>query len=97
MTEPTSTFPTKSTSIADHASQDTKASRVAQFAQHWNFVCGCGRCRGEKVEGYEAEVEGYEVEGSEDGDAVKRDGQDAKGDGFEAEIDLDGDKQAQQS
>ncbi|KAL1677551.1 hypothetical protein EV122DRAFT_290982 [Schizophyllum commune] len=34
--------------------QDTKASRAAQFAQHWNFVCGCGRCRGEKAEGYEA-------------------------------------------
>ncbi|KAI5886601.1 SET domain-containing protein [Schizophyllum commune H4-8] len=34
--------------------QDTKASRAAQFAQHWNFVCGCGRCRGEKVEVCEA-------------------------------------------
>ncbi|KAI4520273.1 SET domain-containing protein [Schizophyllum commune Loenen D] len=35
--------------------QDTKASRAAQFAQHWNFVCGCARCRGEKVDGYEIE------------------------------------------
>ncbi|KAL1687435.1 hypothetical protein GGG16DRAFT_62164 [Schizophyllum commune] len=56
--------------------QDTKASRAAQFAQHWNFVCGCGRCRGEKVEGCEVdgcevdgcEVDGYDAEGAADGE-----------------------------
>ncbi|KAL1731318.1 hypothetical protein EV714DRAFT_208942 [Schizophyllum commune] len=48
--------------------QDTKASRAAQFAQHWNFVCGCARCRGEKSEGYEVEGDGYQVEGDQDGE-----------------------------
>ena len=47
--------------------RDSRASRAAQFAQHWNFVCGCARCRGEKVEGYEVKVDGYEVEGDLDG------------------------------
>ncbi|KAL1757751.1 hypothetical protein FB107DRAFT_272741 [Schizophyllum commune] len=50
--------------------QDTKASRAAQFAQHWNFVCGCGRCRGEKVDGYE--VEGSHVSMDAEGTTFQR-------------------------
>ena len=64
--------------------RDSRASRAAQFARHWNFVCGCGRCRGEEGEG---EGKGMKGEGGEvKGREINGEGEEVKGNDEEAAI-----------